>query len=271
VTSGKGGVGKTNLVVNLAVVMAGFKKKVVVLDADMALANVDVLLNIKPRFTLRHVVSGEKELADIIINGPGGIKIIPASSGLPELADLSAAERGRFIEKLQVLEGEAEVLLIDTPAGVASNVMQFLCATRDTIVITTPEPTAITDAYAMVKLISLQNPESRIRLLVNMVSGEREAEELVRGIALIASRFLGKEVEYLGFVESDANLPEAVRRQQPVCVLYPESPASRAIRAVGARLCNWKSGDSDRNGVTRFFEKVLDGNRDGNGHGGGAW
>lgn len=256
VTSGKGGVGKSNVVVNLAIALAGFKKKAVILDADMGLANVDVLLGIKPRFTLRHVIAGQKDLLDIVVDGPGGIKIIPASSGIPDLADMPEADRARFLEKLRVLDGEAEVLLIDTPAGVASNVMGFVRATQEVIVITTPEPTAITDAYAMVKVISLQGVRKHVRLLVNMAANEKEAADLVAGISLIAKRFLGMDIDYLGHIEWDPNLPDAVRRQQPLYRIYPDSPASRAIRAIGAKLCNCQAADAEGDGIGGFLDRT---------------
>jgi len=257
VTSGKGGVGKSNLVVNLALALAAFRKRVVILDADMGLANVDVLLGIKPRFNLRHVVFGQKELADVIIDGPGGIRIIPASSGLPELADLPDEERERFLEKLAALEGEADILLIDTPAGIASNVMGFVRATKEVIVVTTPEPTAITDAYAMIKVATLHDGNHHIRVLVNMTSDTKEAGNLFEGVSLIANRFLGRSIDYLGCIEWDPNVRDAVKRQEPFFALYPHSPASRAIRAVGAKLCNYRTAAGGVKGVGEFFQQVA--------------
>ncbi|MFH1982222.1 MAG: MinD/ParA family protein [Pseudomonadota bacterium] len=232
VTSGKGGVGKTNIVANLAFTMCTAGLRVLVLDADLGLGNVDVLLGKAPRYNLSHVINGEKRVADILVTGPGGMQILPASSGIQDITALTPAQRMRLITSLDAVMDTADILLIDTAAGISSNVMYFNVSAHDIVVLVTPEPTAITDAYALMKVMRLKYGEDRFNVVVNMAASEREGEEVFRQLDLVSRRFLDISMEYCGSVMRDQALVTAVRRQSLVCDVNPEAPASRSIRAL---------------------------------------
>ena len=232
ITSGKGGVGKTNVVANLAASLTEMGKKVVILDADFGLANVDVLLGLTPRFHLGHVLFGKKRLTDIMVEGPHGIRIIPASSGLQCLAELSLEQRNHIVQGFADLEGDADYLLIDTAAGISSNVVHFLRAAPEVVVISAPEPTAIVDAYAVIKIILADEPNKTIRVLINSVADEEESRDVFRQINSVVKRFLNREVIYLGHVEKDPHVLQAVRSQVLVTHSHPTAPASRCFRKL---------------------------------------
>jgi len=232
VTSGKGGVGKTNVVANLASSLADMGKRVIVLDADFGLANLDVLLGMNPPFHLGHVLYGKKSLADIMVEGPNGIRIIPASSGLQQLSELTLEQRNRLVENFTALASDADYLLIDTAAGISSNVVHFLLAAPEIIVVSAPEPTAIVDAYAVIKIVLAEEATKTIRILVNSVSGADESQDVFRQINAVVNRFLNRQVIYLGHVERDAHVLRAVRSQILVTQCFPEAPASRCFRGL---------------------------------------
>ncbi|MBI5182756.1 MAG: MinD/ParA family protein [Nitrospinae bacterium] len=240
VTSGKGGVGKTNISTNLAYAFTQIGKKVYIFDADLGLANINVLLGVNPEYDLQHVILGDKELKDIIIDGPGGMKIIPASSGVQQLAELSAEERERLLSKLNSLnlEGEADILLIDTSAGISSNVTSFVLASEEVIIIVTPEPTSLTDAYAMIKVIVSKNFKGDIKILLNQVSTEAESKKIFQKLAHTVKKFLKIDIESLGYILIDKNMTEAVKQQRLFLSLYPSSPASRCITNLANHICN---------------------------------
>jgi flagellar biosynthesis protein FlhG len=236
ITSGKGGVGKTNVVANLAVALAKMRKRVAVLDADFGLANIDVLLGLAPKYNLKDFLFGRLELNDIIVEGPAGIRIIPASCGVEQMADLTLEQQRKLMRGISSIGAETDYLFIDTGAGISRNVINFLLASGVVIVVTTPEPTAIVDAYLIVKILAHREPSKRVSILVNSVSGDDEAESTFRQIDIAARRFLSKPLELLGYIEKDGNVLEAVRQQQPVASLYPQSAASKCIRAVAKKL-----------------------------------
>ena len=230
VSSGKGGVGKTNIVANLAFSMSTAGLKVLVLDADLGLGNIDVLLGKAPRYNLSHVINGDLQVADILIPGPGGMQILPASSGVQDITALTPAQRMRLITSLDTVMDEADILLIDTAAGISANVMYFNVSAHDILVLVTPEPTAITDAYALMKVMRLKYGEDRFNVVVNMAASEREGEEVFRQLDLVSRRFLDISLEYCGHVPRDAALTTAVRRQSLVCDISANAPVSQSIR-----------------------------------------
>jgi len=232
VTSGKGGVGKTNVVANLAASLAEMGKRVVVLDADFGLANIDVLLGLAPRFHLGHVLFGKKKLTEIMLEGPSGLRVIPASSGLRDLAELTPEQRNYLVRSFAELEGDAEYLLIDTAAGISSNVMHFLLSVPEVVVVSAPEPTAIVDSYAVIKILLAEEPTKIIRVLINSVSDEAESRDVFRQINSVVKRFLNREVLYLGHIERDGHVTKAVRSQVLVTNSYPNAPASRCFRKL---------------------------------------
>ncbi len=241
VTSGKGGVGKTNVVANLALSLCELGKKVVVLDADFGLANIDVLLGLTPRFHLGHVLFGNKTLTEIMVQGPHGIRIIPASSGLQRLSELTSAQRSHLVESFAHLDSDTDYLIIDTAAGISRNVVHFLLSAHEVIVVSAPEPTAIVDAYAVIKIILAEEPSKLIHVLINSVQREAEAREVFTQINSVVNRFLNCNVTYLGHIERDSHVPQAVRSQVLVTHLYPNAPASRCFRNLARSLARQES------------------------------
>jgi flagellar biosynthesis protein FlhG len=236
VTSGKGGVGKSNISVNLAIQLAAAHKRVVLLDADLGLANADVLCNVDLPCNLSHVIARKKELHEVLIAAPGGFSLIGGASGLARMADLSDDDRDRIIFALGELEQKADVILIDTGAGISPNVLSFTRAADHVLIVTTPEPTAITDAYAVVKVLSRDPGERRVSLLVNQVRNSNEAKVVHGRIAQVAKQFLGVSVLDAGYMVSDDNVPLAVRRRTPFVLGNPKCAASQCVAQLAMRL-----------------------------------
>lgn len=257
ITSGKGGVGKTNIVANLAISLSEAGMRVLVVDADLGLANVDVLLGLYPRYNLGHVVQGQKSLEEVIINGPAGIRIIPGASGLQDLAQMDAGRRHALLSDLVSLEEQADLVLIDTGAGLSSSVMDFVVSSDEAVIVTTPEPTAIADAYAMIKVLSQTDSDVYIRLLVNQARSESEAEQVADQILSVARRFLNVHVDNLGYVLVDVAVQRSVRAQKPFVLLYPHSSASECIRAAARRLVTGRSSPVAPSGIAGFIRRML--------------
>jgi flagellar biosynthesis protein FlhG len=236
VTSGKGGVGKSNIAVNLAIKLASAGKEVVLLDADLGLANADVLCNVDLPSNLSHVISRKRELADVMVDAPGGFKLIGGASGLARMADLTDYDRQRLVTALAELEARTDVILIDTGAGISPNVLSFTRCADHVLVVTTPEPTAITDAYAVIKVISREDPDRPMSLLVNQVRENGEGRMVYDRIAKVAKQFLQVNVLDAGYVNSDPEVPNAVRRRTPFLLLSPRCPASICIGQLAMRL-----------------------------------
>lgn len=236
VTSGKGGVGKTNVVANLSYSLSELGHKVVVLDADFGLANLDVLLGLTPRYHLGHVLFGNKSLTEIMVQGPQGIRIIPASSGLQRMSELTSAQRNHLVECFSSLDLDTDYFIIDTAAGISRNVIHFLLSAQEVIVVSAPEPTAIVDAYAVIKIILAEDPRKKIQVLINSVECADDAHEVYCQINSVVKRFLNREVDYLGHVDQDSHVPQAVRSQMLVTHRYPNSSSSRCFRNLARRL-----------------------------------
>ena len=257
VASGKGGVGKTNIVANLAIALRRRGQRVIVVDADLGLANLDTLLGVNPRATLRHVLHGECALRDVLVEGPAGIQIVPAASGFEELTQLTDAQRLLLLEQVDSLDGAFDVLLLDTGAGISSNVLFFAAAAHETMVVVTPEPTALTDAYALVKVLSTRYAEQRFAVLVNMARGEFEARRTFTHLSRVAERFLHVSLRWAGWVPFDAEVPEAVRRQRAVVELAPRAPVSRAFETLAQCVVDWPESVPPKGGLQFFFRRLL--------------
>jgi flagellar biosynthesis protein FlhG len=255
VTSGKGGVGKTNVVANLSVSLSEFGKKIVVLDADFGLANLDVLLGLTPRYHLGHVLFGNKTLSEIMVQGPKGIRIIPASSGLQRMSELTLAQRNHIVESFTSLDSDTDYFIIDTAAGISRNVIHFLLSAQEVIVVSAPEPTAIVDAYAVIKIILAEDPKKQIHVLINSVEQAEDAHEVFCQINSVVKRFLNREVAYLGHIERDSHVPQAVRSQMLVTHRFPNAPASRCFRDLARRIAQQENSLPPCDSL--FWEKLL--------------
>lgn len=236
ITSGKGGVGKTNIVAGLAIAMRRLGRDVMVFDADLGLSNIDVLLHLAPRYNIHHLLKGEKTIRDIIVDGPLGIKIIPAGSGIQELTALDEFQRLKIIESFDSYEGNLDVLLIDTPAGISENVAFFCTSSEEIVVITSPEPTAITDAYAIIKVLFTGYQEKDFHIVVNSARDEDEAFEIFDRLSRAAERFLNISLHYLGYIPFDDAVKKAVMVQRSFVDLYPGSPATKAVTEIAEKL-----------------------------------
>jgi flagellar biosynthesis protein FlhG len=258
VTSGKGGVGKTNIAVNLAYHLSNMKQRVLILDADTGLANVDLILGLTPKYNLFHVLKGEKSIAETVIKGPGGIMILPASSGILEMADLSRGQKLTLLDELRNLDAGLDFLLIDTAAGIAGNVMFFNTAAKEIIVVVTSEPTSLTDAYALIKVLYQHHAKKRFRLLVNMVKSPAEAKEVYQRLSQATDHFLNLTIEYLGYILYDEKLSTAVKQQKAMVALYPQSPASKCLRTIAEKICREKPENDGAGSIEFFWENIAD-------------
>ena len=259
VASGKGGVGKTNVVANLAVALARRGQRVIVLDADLGLANLDTMLGLHPRRTLRHVLRGECTIQDVLLSGPAGIRIVPAASGYEDMTRLTHEERLLLLEQVDSLDGAFDVLLIDTGTGISANVLFFATAAQETMVVVTPEPTALTDAYALVKVLATRYAEQTFTVLVNMARSEWEAKKAYTHLTRVAERFLHVSLGYGGSVPWDGEVGEAVRRQSAVLEFAPSTPATRAFEALAERLLDTPLSGLPKGGLQFFFQRLLAG------------
>ena len=254
IASGKGGVGKSNLAANLAVALGELGARVLLLDADIAQANLDLLLGVNPRYDLQHVLAGDKSLEEIVVQGPRGVSLVPASSGVPELAELDDYRLECLIRGLGNLESDADLILVDAASGTSRQVLTFCLAADDVVIVTTPEMPAFSDAYAMIKLLQQRGLARPPHLIVNAAGSPDEAEEVAHRLRLVSRRFLKLEPELWGHVPFDAAIPRAVRRQEPVVTAFPRSPAAAAYRAIAARL--WESSSDPESPQQSLVEKL---------------
>ncbi|MBF0286695.1 MAG: MinD/ParA family protein [SAR324 cluster bacterium] len=236
ITSGKGGVGKTNITINLAYALSSLGRRVFILDADLGLANIDVLLNISPPYNIEHVLSGEKNINDIIVNGPANIRILPASSGLSELAELSRDEQVKLFRKLGEIDQTMDYLLVDTGAGIASNVLRFNATADEIILVATPEPTSMTDAYSVIKILATKYHVRKFNLITNAVESRKEAQAVFERLHKVVHDFLQININYVGFVFKDPMLTKAVRMQKPLLEVFPKSPAGKCFYALAQQI-----------------------------------
>ncbi len=258
VTSGKGGVGKSNVVINLGLALAQHGLQVLLIDADLGLGNLDILLGLTPRFTIQDAISQGLDLADIIMEAPGGVKILPASSGIPELATLDEFQKLFLLDAMDHYTENVDVVLIDTGAGISRNVLFFNMAAQERILVVNNQPPSLADAYALIKILVTQHGGKSFKLLVNGLSQAREAEAVHQTLLKVMERFLGPEIrlDYLGFIPHDEAVPQAVLRRQPVLALYPQTPASQSFVEIARNL--WESPPPQNDGNIKFFwRRVL--------------
>lgn len=236
ITGGKGGVGKSNIAVNVALELAMAGWRVSLLDADLALANADVLLGVNPQYHLGHVLSGERTLEEIVVETEHGLRLIPGGSGVEDLANLSRAQQQRLIAELLAMENDVDFMIIDTSAGIGHNVTSVLTAASHVVIVTTPDPTAVVDAYATIKVLHGRAPDKPISIVVNDVVGIGDADQIFGQLQAAARKFLQHPVEHLGSVPRDQELADAVRAQVPVVDYAPDTPASRSLRLIARQL-----------------------------------
>jgi len=254
ITSGKGGVGKSNVALNLAILLAAAGNRVAVVDADLGMANLDVLLDLTVRGNLSHVMAGRKTLEEILIHLPNGVQLVPGASGLARAAEMSDLQRTRLERELLKLEQDNDIILIDTGAGISPNVVSFAASADNVMIVTSPEPTAMTDAYAVAKVLCHGGYDGHMSLLVNMTSGRQESRMTHQRISGVARQFLSITVYDAGYILEDPKLREAVRRREPVVLSYPRCPSSKCLAALATKLC---AGGALVDRKESFFRRVV--------------
>ena len=257
VTSGKGGVGKSNVAINLAVTLAQSGDRVMVMDADMGLANIDVLLGLSPGLNLSHVINGECSLEETIIEGPAGIRIVPASSGVAMMSDLTPAQNAGVIRSFSELTEPVDILLIDTAAGLSDSVVSYTRAAREVIVVVCDEPASITDAYAMIKVMNRDYGVNRFHVLANQAQGVRQGRELYNKLARVSERFLDVTLDFLGAVPYDDCLKKAVQKQKSVVEAFPRSPSATAFKQIAKKAQQWPMPTSVEGHLEFFIERLV--------------
>lgn len=256
-SSGKGGVGKTNIVANTAIALSQIGRRPLIFDADLGLANIDVLLGLAPKYNIKHVLSGERGIREIIVKGPSEILILPASSGVPELLDLTESQKRLLLDEMEGLTTDIDTLLIDTSAGISDTVLYFNMASYHRIVVVTPEPTSITDAYALIKVLYSRHKVDSFCILVNMVSSDEEAKKVYAQLAQVADRFLGSlRMLYIGSIPKDPKLQKAVLQQRAVLDMYPDAPSSLAFKRLAQKLIEL-GRETRADGNIKFFWRDL--------------
>ncbi len=259
VTGGKGGVGKTNVSVNLGIALSKLGRRVTLLDADLGLGNADVLLGIKPRKTLQDVLRGEVGLVDVIVPGPGGMRIVPAASGTQDMVKLGPQEHAGLIHAFSDIAHQMDVLIVDTAAGISEEVTSFLKAAQEILLVVCNEPTSITDAYALAKVMNKVHGIERVKVLANMVRSEEEGRELFTKLVTVSERFLDVILEYAGYIPFDENVRRAVQRQKAVVEAYPRTSASHAFGKLAATVDSWPIPAQSRGHLEFFVEQLVTG------------
>ncbi len=257
VTGGKGGVGKTSVAVNLATALATTGRRVMLLDGDLGLANVDVFLGLSPRHTMAHVLSGERSLEEIILESPHGVQVVPGASGVADMANLSAAGHLGLIQAFSALSTRVDTLIVDTSAGISHSVVQFSQAAQHVLVVVCDEPASMTDAYALVKVLSRNHDVTRFRVVANMVRSPGEGQMLFEKLQRVTSKFLDVTLEYVGEIPEDTCLRRAIREQRPVIGAFPSSPSTRAFKKLALKADKWPVPDGPRGNLEFFVERLV--------------
>lgn len=257
VTGGKGGVGKTSVAVNLATALASTGRRVMLLDGDLGLANVDVFLGLSPRHTMAHVLSGERTLEEIILESPQGVQVVPGASGVADLANLSAAAHLGLVQAFSALSTRVDTLIVDTSAGIAHSVVQFTQAAQHVLLVVCDEPASMTDAYALIKVMSRNHGVTKFKVVANMTRSPGEGETLFQKLERVTGRFLDVTLEYVGEIPEDPYLRRAIREQRPVVAVFPSCPASRAFKKVALKADKWPVPDHPRGNLEFFVERLV--------------
>lgn len=256
VTSGKGGVGKTNITVNLAISLVKKGLRVLIIDSDFGLANVDVVMGVTPQYDLSQVIRHEIDIKDAIFEGPGGVKIVSGGSGVLDLINLSEIQLANLMDSLLLLDDVADVILFDTGAGVSKNILRLIAASQEIIVVTTPEPTAIMDAYALIKTIVSRNSDAKMSIIINRAENQNEAEDTIRKFISVVQLYLDTEVQSLGYIVNDSIVARAVKLQRPFILSFPKSAASRNVEEIAWKFMDIESKVS-ATGLRGFFSNLL--------------
>lgn len=257
ITGGKGGVGKTNVAVNVSLALAGEGKRVILMDADLGLANVDIQLGLKADRTLQEVLSGECSLRDILLTTPGGLKVIPAASGVQSLTQLSSQSHAGIIQAFSELDEQLDILVIDTAAGISDSVVSFVRAAQEVMVVVCDEPSSITDAYALVKLLNRDYGMTRFRVLANMTRSPGEGKALFNKFVKVAERFLEVSLQYAGDIPWDESVRKAAQRQRAAIEAYPNSKCAAAYREVARDIARWPVNRQASGRLEFFVERLL--------------
>ena len=257
VTGGKGGVGKTTIAVNLAASLAARGKQVMLLAGDLGLANVDVFLGLTPRLTLADVLAGNCTLEEILLDTPQGFKVVPAASGIAQLAELDTLTHVGLVRAFGDITSKVDIMVIDTAPGIAGSVLQFSQAAQPVLVVLCDEPASLTDAYALIKILSRDHGVKQFRVVVNQVRGRGMGQGLFQRFERVATRFLSVDLDYVGEIPEDAFLRRSIREQRPVVSAYPSAPASVALKTLAQRADNWPVADGPRGNVEFFVERLI--------------
>jgi flagellar biosynthesis protein FlhG len=257
VSGGKGGVGKSNVAVNLSIALAELRRRVVLLDADLGLANVDVLLGIKATHTLADVLAGTHALRDVLVTGPAGLRIVPASSGVQRMAELSASEHAGLINAFNELSDQVDVLVIDTAAGISDTVVSFVRAANEVIIVVCDEPSSITDAYALIKLLNKEYGMQRFRVVANMTRTPQEGLSMFNKLNGVCERFLDVTLQFVGQVPFDESVRKAVQKQKAILEFAPNCKAAQALRQIAQQVDQWPLPSSPTGRLEFFVERLL--------------
>lgn len=259
VTGGKGGVGKTNVSINLSVSLAAMGRRVALLDADLGLANIDVLLGLRPTHNLEDVLSGQCSLTDVMLTGPAGIRIIPASSGTQRMSMLGTTEHAGLIHAFSEVSDQIDVLVIDTAAGISDSVISFVRASQEVLIVVCDEPSSITDAYALIKILNTDYGVDRFRVVANMTRTTQEGRNLFNKLTQVTDRFLDVTLQYVGNIPFDESIRKSVQRQRPVVEFSPRSKASIALKQLAEKVDMWPLPSTPRGHLEFFVERLVEG------------
>lgn len=257
VSGGKGGVGKSNISVNLSIALAQLRRRVVLLDADLGLANVDVLLGLKAKHTLADVLAGTHSLRDILVTGPGGIRVVPAASGVPHMAALGAREHAGLISAFSELAEQVDTLIVDTAAGISDTVISFVRAANEVLVVVCDEPSSITDAYALIKVLHKEHDAHRFRVVANMTRSVQEGRSMFGKLNSVCERFLDVTLQYVGSIPFDENMRKAVQKQTALLEYAPNCKAARAIHELAKMVDQWPLPSAPSGRLEFFIERLL--------------
>ena len=257
VTSGKGGVGKSNFTLNLAICLSQLGNKVAIVDADFGMANIEVLFGVVPSKSLLNVLQGENTISEVIAQGPAGVDLVSGGSGFTDLAALNEKQIDFLLDSFAYLDSVYDIIFIDTGAGASHQVINMVKASRETIIITTPEPTALTDAYAMIKILKSLKTIPEMFIVINRTDNKKEGEDIYYKLNRVSNRFLGLELKLLGYIPNDDFLLKAVKKQEPLNLLYPKSPSAKSIQEICNVLINIDNPLATGSGTKSFMENFL--------------